>query len=732
MKKLLAAVFFILFISIVFAFPDSHYKTLFFEAQEKFTGFACVLPDQFPETKQDCHIDLLCPEEKDSCKDLETEFLKIAQWAATQYSAKQAEHCEQVDLDYAEACKVVDQTACSNAWKNKSNWNELTEKEKEVCANINKEACDEIRSEFELCKPYLFWALPDGTGTCGVKCQIYYALNELQSCYQESFTKKIELCQQLYKFGYKQGGESSAKETVIKSFRKNDFSASGDYWRALSLCLANVEGIEESIQFWEDTIKKKQERINSDYEYKAEYQSWIDSNPNKTEEIAKRQKWIAEIEKDIQNLKTEISESQQKKENLEYNFLDKRVNEALAKMTAEEDKLHGIIQKALSNPDNQKIDGFKERIQFFWEKVSGIAKEINLVCASGKSQTIKEKMPVLEEKIKQLHEEELGDLVDITGKTKDCGSYCSQTVTETIGEFYDRIFEFRDYSVLMDFINGQKDIAGPTKAECEAECTSKIPFSFGKLEGQECTCPCRQGYVSSEGKCFQKLDAVPKKDDLKKNRFSREKISLENPPEPPPLNEKTKKQIKKILGLNADEFKQGMGQGKKAGIFISAGIGDYERLWIGSKINLMYAFMKYLGYEVSIYDRHSDEVILNAMFGPEVDAVASFSHGAEPGLQGLPIDGSVLETTGADYRRKHYEKSGMATKEARKKANSENSLGWSFCYNHSCHGGDAGYKELADFALREGGVYFGEKGILWATSYPDLSYTKSFAGGGSS
>ena len=83
-----------------------------------------------------------------------------------------------------------------------------------------------------------------------------------------------------------------------------------------------------------------------------------------------------------------------------------------------------------------------------------------------------------------------------------------------------------------------------------------------------------------------------------------------------------------------------------------------------------------------------------------------------------------LDIVAADRRRKHYENQGMSTSEARAKANAETSLGWGFCYNHSCHSGDSGYKNLANFALREGGVYYGEDGILWATSYPDTEYIK--------
>lgn len=736
MKRLLFGSFFVLMLLLVFGhtFPE---KTLLFEGKE-FTDFTCTLPNEFPETKEGCHIDLICSEGKESCKNLETEFLKIAQWAATQYSAKEAEECEQINLEYAEACKTVDPKACGLAWQSKSKWEELTEEEKEACTTLDKESCDEIRGDFELCKPYLLWAIPDGQGTCGVKCQIYNALNDLESCYQETLSKKIDLCQQLYSFGYKQGGEASAKETVIKSLKKGSGFGHGNYWNALSLCLNNVKTVEELILFWEDDIKGKQERLDFDYENKAEYEAWIAANPNDAEGIAKRRSWLVELEKDIQNIKQGLAESQQKKESFEDNILNERINEALAKMAEEEDNLHGLIQEEINKSDNQKIDGFKERMQAFWEKVSAITQEINITCAYGKSDAIQEKMPGLEGKVKQL-EEELGEPVDVTDNANDCGGYCLQTVEESIGEFYNRTHEFRDYAALMNFIKGQGDIAGPTKAECEAECVSKIPYSFGKLEGENCTCPCRDGYIASEGKCLKKIEEVLEKDDLKKKRFKRENISLKNPPEPPPLNNKTKEAIQKILGLNTDEFKQGMGEGKKACIVISSEVGDYERLWLGSKINLMYAFMKHLGYEVSIYDRHSDEVLLTGMFDPSVDAVASFSHGAEPSLQGLPIDGG-LETVAADYRRRHYEESGMSNQEARNKANTESSLGWSFCYNHSCHSGDAGdktsnepgYKELANFALREGGVYYGEKGILWATSHPDLSYTKSYSKGGGS
>ncbi len=728
MKKLLTCILFVLLLLLVFGCSVSSEKILLFEGKEEFTNFTCTLPDEFPETKEGCHIDLLCSEGKDACKNPETEFLKIAQWAGTQYSAEEAEKCEQISLDYAEACEVFDPEACTSAWQGKSSWEELTEEGKEVCDTLDKEACDEIRGDYELCEPYLSWASPSGQGTCGVQCQVYNALNDLEDCYQESLQKKMDLCQKLYSFGYKQGGEASTKEEVIKSLLKGKGYGHGAYWGALSLCLSNVEGVEESILAWEDNIKRKQQRLDEDYKNKLEYEAWIAANPNDAEGIAKRQSWLVALEKDIKNVKADLADYQQKKENLEDNILDERVNEALAKMSTEEDKLHALIQEEISNPSNQEIDGFKERMESFWEKVSAITKEINLTCAYGKGDTIKEKMPGLEQKVKQLEEEELGETVEVVTEANECGNYCLQTAQGTIGDFYDRTHEFRDYFALMAFIKGQGEIVGPTKAECESECVSKSPFSFGKLEGENCTCPCRDGYVASEGRCLKKIEDVPGKDDLKKNRFKRENISLKNPPEPPPLNDKTKKAIKSILGLNADEFEQGMGEGKKAAIVVSSEVGDYERLWLGRKINLMFAFMKHLGYDVTIYDRHSDDVLLAGMFDPSVDAVASFSHGAEPSLQGLTFDGG-LEAVSADYRRTHYEESGMSKQDARIKANTESSLGWSFCYNHSCHGGDSGYKDLANFSLREGGVYYGEEGILWATSHPSLSYTRPYSEG---
>ena len=87
---------------------------------------------------------------------------------------------------------------------------------------------------------------------------------------------------------------------------------------------------------------------------------------------------------------------------------------------------------------------------------------------------------------------------------------------------------------------------------------------------------------------------------------------------------------------------------------------------------------------------------------------------------------SGLETQLAAARGRWYEKQGMPKTEARKKANSENSLGLDFYYNHTCHSADEGYKDVANVIVKEGGVYYGEEGLLWATSPPSPEYIRPY------
>ena len=158
-----------------------------------------------------------------------------------------------------------------------------------------------------------------------------------------------------------------------------------------------------------------------------------------------------------------------------------------------------------------------------------------------------------------------------------------------------------------------------------------------------------------------------------------------------------------------------------------------ERIWILKKVHYSVAFYKALGYDVTLLDQgykldEPDETRSDAIFtaitDPDVGAVSYFAHADEPSIEDQGADN--VATHLARARKAWYMRQGMSEKDARLKANSEVSIALDIYYNHTCHSADEGFEEFADQIIREGGVYYGEPGLLWATSAPDTEYIKGF------
>ncbi len=236
------------------------------------------------------------------------------------------------------------------------------------------------------------------------------------------------------------------------------------------------------------------------------------------------------------------------------------------------------------------------------------------------------------------------------------------------------------------------------------------------------------GYECVNYKCWEKETAkptaTPGRNELKQ-RFKKEEMAPEEP-EVPEMDEETKQKIREWTGLNVDDFTAGAGKGKKAYVIISDSLNPnkLEMVWTYKKVRYMVAFMNHMGYETRLLFREKDEELFKAMGDPEAGAVAYFGHEGSPAVGGLEADD--LELTLADARKEGYMSQGMSESEARKKANAEVSMNLDIFYNHSCHSADEGYEQLAKLAVKQGGVYYGERGYLWATSSPETEYINQY------
>lgn len=261
---------------------------------------------------------------------------------------------------------------------------------------------------------------------------------------------------------------------------------------------------------------------------------------------------------------------------------------------------------------------------------------------------------------------------------------------------------------------------------CTSFCKENIPNSHGVMEGEDCFCYCDEGYVASEGTCVKKVEKIPPKDELK-DKFDEEDISPEKPPETK-MDWTTKQFIKDILGINVDEYedKRGMGEGKTAYVIVSTSISGYERLWLGTKVNLMVTFFQYLGYEVRLIDRESTNTVFSAIAHPDTGAVGYFGHGpkGKPGIENMGVN--TVDSVLVARERLYKEMYGLDDLQAYQRVQAEGGLKHlDMLYNHVCYGGDFGYQVTADGLLRPGGVYYGEEGILFGTlDVPHVKYVK--------
>ncbi len=245
----------------------------------------------------------------------------------------------------------------------------------------------------------------------------------------------------------------------------------------------------------------------------------------------------------------------------------------------------------------------------------------------------------------------------------------------------------------------------------------------------DCVAEHGQGYQCVNGNCLRKSAEkiqVPEKAQVR-NRFQKEEMAPEKP-EVPELDEETKQKIKKWTGLDVDDFSRDMGTGKKAYVVISETLSPnkLEMVWTYKKVQYMVAFMQHVGYDVRLVFRGSDKDVFDAVADPNAGAVAYFGHSGEPAIEDQDFDSGGLETQLAASRGEWYEEGGMERTAARKKANSEESMGLDFFYNHACHSADPGFENMADALVRPGGVYYGEDGLLWATNPPGTEYVRPF------
>jgi len=235
---------------------------------------------------------------------------------------------------------------------------------------------------------------------------------------------------------------------------------------------------------------------------------------------------------------------------------------------------------------------------------------------------------------------------------------------------------------------------------------------------------CSPGLECKNGNCVEGVD-VPGRDELQDEMFDEEDL-LPEMPDVPELDEETKRKIKKWTGLDVDDYSKNMGKGKKGYVIINETLNPnrLEMVYTYKKVQYMVAFMKNAGYDVRLVYRKSSDEVFEAIANPNAGAVAYFGHAASTSLEDMDIEGGV-DARLAIARSDWYEKQGMDPVEARKKANGEDSMNLDFYYNHTCHSADAGFEDFADVLVRKGGVYYGEEGLLWATSPPSTEYIRS-------
>ncbi len=277
------------------------------------------------------------------------------------------------------------------------------------------------------------------------------------------------------------------------------------------------------------------------------------------------------------------------------------------------------------------------------------------------------------------------------------------------------------------FICRQEQCVENVECTIDIDCVPGLMCKEKKCVEEEPECvkdiDCSPGLECKKGKCVEGVD-VPGRNELE-DMFNEDNLLPENP-DVPELDQETKEKIEKWTGLNVDDFSKDMGKGKKAYVLISDSLSPnkLEMVYTYKKVQYMIAFYKHMGYDTRLVFRGTDQDVFDAVADPNAGAVAYFGHASDPTIEDQDMEGG-LETHLAVARARWYENRGMTPQEARRRANGENSLGLDFFYNHTCHSADPGYKSMADVLIRRGGIYYGEEGLLWATSPPSTQYIRS-------
>ena len=153
---------------------------------------------------------------------------------------------------------------------------------------------------------------------------------------------------------------------------------------------------------------------------------------------------------------------------------------------------------------------------------------------------------------------------------------------------------------------------------------------------------------------------------------------------------------------------------KVAYVFISSGIKTSEKYWILNKINRIRKYYRSLGYKTISVEVNDLDDVVDKLSNPSTKAIAYFGHAAEPSIEysdAAGIKNSIYLTL---YKK--YQGSGINHIEADQRAHERcEHPNLDYAYIHTCNSLDD--TSLADYLLRPGGTYWGEKGTLYAVEW---------------
>jgi cell division protein FtsB len=166
-----------------------------------YLSFECITPLKFPSTEEDCHINVICPNSKNSCAWAERKFVNIIKNLTANYKDLDPMECGVLSTKTTEACVGKDPDACRRAWigdrewedittddiAGMKTWEDLTEDEKNVCIPLDPDLCERTKKESQSCAEFLGY--PDG-----VSFKVWDARDDLLICYREVSSKKSTMC----------------------------------------------------------------------------------------------------------------------------------------------------------------------------------------------------------------------------------------------------------------------------------------------------------------------------------------------------------------------------------------------------------------------------------------------------------------------------------------------------------------------------------------------------------